>query len=171
MDIKENKINGYTFVVFWIFLLMILIFLFHQWHDANLGGIGSVSVTDVERKVSIRMSKMHQYHADGTINNVNVAFVIDTGANSVAVPQRLAQKAGLKSLSQTTIETASGQVNGSLTRIKNLKIGPIELFNVKAVILPVDADSVLLGMSALKKLKLDQSDNLLTLTQQVGEQQ
>lgn len=169
MEIKEIKVNGYTFIAFWIFLLVILIFLFHQWYSINLGGIDAVVVNDIERKVSIRMSRTHQYHAEGSINGVKVSFVIDTGANSVAVPQSLAQKAGLNLFSETTVETASGQVNGSLTRIKHLKIGPIELINVKAVILPVGADHVLLGMSALKKLKLDQKDNLLTLTQKVGE--
>ncbi len=166
---KEFSINGYTFVIFWFFLLAILVFLFRQWHYSNFGGIDSVVVNDAERKVSIRMSKTHQYQAEGMINQIKVFFVIDTGANSVAVPRALAKKAGLMFLTDTVIETASGRVKGSLTRIKSLTLGPIQLANVKAVILPIGSNYVLLGMSALKRLKLDQSNNLLTLTQQVGD--
>lgn len=170
MDIgnKGSKIGGLTFVIFWFIALAILAFMFRQWHHANYGGIESVTVNDTERKVSIRMSRAHQYHADGTINNIKVSFVVDTGANSIAVPKSIADKAGLRSMSDTIVETASGRVKGSLTRIKHLTLGPIQLANIRAVILPVGADHVLLGMSALKKLKLDQSDSLLTLTQPIS---
>lgn len=169
MDIgnKDIKINGLTFVIFWFILLAILVLMFRQWHHTNYGGIESVTVSDVERTVSIRMSRAHQYHVEGTINKITVSFVVDTGANSVAVPKSIADKAGLRLMSDTIVETASGIVKGSLTRIKHLTLGPIELSNIRAVILPVGAQHVLLGMSALKKLKLDQSDSLLTLTQPI----
>lgn len=164
---KELAFNGFIFIAFWFFLLAILVFLFGRWHATTLGGIEAIVINDVEKKVLIRMSRHHRYQAIGRINHEKVLFIIDTGADSVAVPMSIAKKVGLAFLGDIIIKTASGQVKGNMTRIRDISLGPIRLTNIRAVIIPTQSNYVLLGMSALKKLTLNQKDNLLTLIQPI----
>jgi aspartyl protease family protein len=110
--------------------------------------------------------KNHHYHVDGTVNQVAVKFIIDTGASMVAIPSNIAEKAGLIKAYPVTVNTANGRVEGHLTRIKALTISNITLYNVKAVILPKQLSAyTLLGMSALKRIDFEQKNKTLILKQ------
>jgi aspartyl protease family protein len=92
--------------------------------------------------------------------------MLDTGATNVAVPEALAQKIGLRRGPSQQILTANGIATAYATEIQSLHIGSIELNNVKASVTPsMQGESILLGMSALKRIDFSQSGDLLTLTQ------
>lgn len=165
MSDKQSPINGFIFVLFWLVLLGLLSYLFYRWHQINLGGIVQTEVSQTQKTLLIRMDSANTYRADGKINGLKVNFIVDTGANSVAIPNALAQKANLKPLRRITVHTASGKSTGYLTRIKLLTIGPISLHNIRGTIMPDESKYVLLGMSALKKLELRQRDDYLMLRQ------
>jgi aspartyl protease family protein len=167
MSAKGSSLNGVLFVLFLILSLGALSFLFSQWHENNVGGIEDIVINKTEKKVVIRMGKYNSYQAKGTINDIDVTFLIDTGANSVAVPQWLASKAGLKPLQSITVHTASGKAMGQRTWIRRLSVGPILLQNIQAIILPDNSNYVLLGMSALKKLEFSHRDDAFILIQAI----
>jgi aspartyl protease family protein len=61
--------------------------------------------------------------------------------------------------------TANGVVRSWLTKIDQLQLGPIEMRNVRATILPtMPDDEVLLGMSFLKHLTLKQQGGELVIS-------
>ncbi len=165
MHEKNSSINGWLFVFFWLVLFSSLVFLFSRWHQMNAGGITKTIVNAQEKKIIIRMDRANYYRAKGTINGVKVNFLVDTGANSVAIPESIAKKAGLKAFVKTTVHTASGKTYGHITRIKELTIGPIVLNNIKAMIMPDSSKYVLLGMSALRKLELRQRNDYMVIIQ------
>ncbi len=115
-------------------------------------------------EVIISANRQGHYTLDGSINDVSVKMILDTGATLIAVPDSVAKKAGLEGLYPIVMHTANGNVTGQLTRIKTLKFAKFTLENVKAVIMPAGNDNqVLLGMNALSQFSMEQSGGKLTL--------
>ncbi|MFI4923263.1 MAG: TIGR02281 family clan AA aspartic protease [Burkholderiales bacterium] len=62
--------------------------------------------------------------------------------------------------------TAKGSVFGYKTRLANVRLGPIEMHDVSAVVSDsMDNQTVLLGMSFLRRLEFTQRDEHLILKQ------
>ena len=103
------------------------------------------------------------YLTDGQINGYRVTFLVDTGATNVAVPEKVAVRAGLKQGLPIMVGTAAGKVRAYNTRIRRLQIGDFIFSDLRAMIIPDDSDSVLLGMNALEQLRMTQQDGALIL--------
>jgi len=151
----------------WLGLLALLTLYFYNWQQnefnpnqnthSNLNKQGQTELV-------LQANRQGQYIANGTINNTNVVFLLDTGANDVSVPAHIAKKIGLKRGQQVHFETANGSAIGYRTQLKTIKLGDIELNNISASINPnVTFDEILLGMSFLKHLELMQKNKTMTL--------
>lgn len=117
-------------------------------------------------EVSLASSRQGHYLVDGQIDGQKVTFLLDTGANQVAVPSAVAERLGLVRGAPIVISTANGRATGHRTRLASLRLGDIELRDVAALIAPgMDGDEVLLGMSALKQLEFSQKGGTLVLRQ------
>lgn len=103
------------------------------------------------------------FQIKGQINGYPAEFLLDTGATLVAVPKSLAEKIGLKSGYPITIDTASGTVEGFLTRLDKLSFGEFTLNNVKAVIIPSESQVVLMGMNVLKNFSINQRQGKMSI--------
>ena len=102
--------------------------------------------------------------ADGEINGRRVTFLLDTGATWVALPLALGRELGLQRGAAVTLQTANGPAAGFQTRLARVRLGSLEMTDVGAVMSDgLDADTVLLGMSYLKRVEFTQSDGRLTL--------
>ncbi|MCU7843589.1 MAG: TIGR02281 family clan AA aspartic protease [Candidatus Thiodiazotropha sp. (ex Monitilora ramsayi)] len=152
----------------WVLLLLLLTLLFSQWLDRqnnpNRQLIDMATQNGVAELV-LKRNRAGHYLVPGTINGVEVDFLLDTGATYVAVPQSIAEKAGLNRLARTQSMTANGLTPSWLSEIAEVRIGPITMRDVRAAILPsMPGNEVLLGMSFLKHLKLEQQGDSLKLT-------
>jgi len=152
----------------WIlgFLLLALIFskILEQQSNPNQS-ISTLQTADFQQVVLIRNRNGH-YKFDGEINRHKVTFLVDTGATIMAIPGELQQKLGLKSGPATSVSTANGITTAYLTRLDQLSIGDIELFDVNASIIPgMGVDEILLGMNVLKHFELVQRGNELIIRQ------
>jgi len=152
----------------WIlgFLLLALIFskILEQQSNPNQS-ISTLQTADFQEVVLIRNRNGH-YKFDGEINRHKVTFLVDTGATIMAIPGELQQKLGLKSGPATSVSTANGITTAYLTRLDQLSIGDIELFDVNASIIPgMGVDEILLGMNVLKHFELVQRGNELIIRQ------
>ncbi|MCF6765638.1 retroviral-like aspartic protease family protein [Thiotrichales bacterium 19S3-7] len=108
----------------------------------------------------------HSYLTYGYINGYKVKFIVDTGATSVSIPESIAQKIGLKKGARYQAMTANGTITVYRTYIDKLTIGSITLIDIAASINPSSNDDyILLGMSALRQLELQQKNNELILIQ------
>ena len=107
----------------------------------------------------------HHFRIKGKVNNVPITFLVDTGATSIAISEKLARQAKLPRYAPIHIQTANGMTIGYMTRIKELRFNSIVLKNVRAVISPnLETSSSLLGMNVLKKFRIIQEKDTLTLT-------
>ena len=117
-------------------------------------------------EVVLERNRQGHYLVVGEINRQRAEFLLDTGATDVVVPERLAEKLGLRKGRAGRAMTANGSVTVYETVIDELRIGDITLRDVNASINPGMGDlEILLGMSALKHIEFVQRGSQLTLRQ------
>ena len=105
--------------------------------------------------VRVSADRSGHYMVDAMVNGVPVRFMVDTGATSVSLTLRDAQRIGLdpNSLNYSqAAETAGGRIRVAPVRLERVAIGPIELTNVEAHVNRAGAGESLLGMSFLARL-------------------
>lgn len=153
-------------VLFWVLVLGGGTLLFSGVLGGGDGG-GRVEavVRDGTAEVRLQADRSGHYVAEGTINGEPVPMLLDTGATSVVVPVDLAERIGLKRGPQVPVETANGRAEVWLTRIDDLRLGTLQFRNVRAAIAPGLEGQVLLGMSALGSVEMNQSGGELVIRQ------
>lgn len=169
-DDSTNKIAK-TFVwLAWIIALALLMFVFQGVLDEqyNPNSQPTVSLNNSgQAEVVLKQNKQGHYVTQGTINESSVTFLLDTGATQVSIPAHIADQLQLESYGSYPVQTANGSVTVYRTKIDQLSIGNIFLYNVAAHINPaMKSDEILLGMSALKKVEFSQTGKQLTLREQ-----
>jgi len=121
---------------------------------------------DGVREVVLERNRGGHYVASGAINDVPVVFLLDTGASTVSVPESLARVLGLAQGAAEPVLTAAGVITTYSTRLERVRLGTIEIEDVRGHINPLmEGREVLLGMSFLKRLEFTQRGNQLTLRQ------
>lgn len=102
----------------------------------------------------IRRDASGQFHISGQVNGEETQFLIDTGADVVALTIDDAARMGIDAdpaSFEPIMQTASGQANGMRINIERLAVAGGEYENVEAVV--VEGLSVnLLGQSALRQM-------------------
>ena len=153
-----NKLGGvflHTGIWLGIGLLLYLFFLRQEAPPAQVIG------TD---RIDLSRSRDGHFHIDGTIQGKPVSFLIDTGASTVSISQQLASRIGLGCDLAATFRTANGVVQGCSTRVDELEFGPFRIGNVSVAILPNLTSEALLGMNALRKVRMEQQADTLRLS-------
>ena len=112
--------------------------------------------------VELRRAPDGHFHWPGRINGVAVSFLVDTGATRSALPQALAQAAGLVPERSVQSSTAGGTVLGWTGRAELELQGGQRVAHLPLTVLPALA-SPLLGMDVLGKLSFSQADGVLRL--------
>jgi len=108
------------------------------------------------------------FKTQGSINNVPVHFLIDTGATAVAMNEAVAQQIGL--LYEThgkpaRVSTAAGVVPAWYVVLDKVTLGSITLRNIDAIVVQgTGPREVLLGNSFLSKLKIEHSGQMMILS-------
>jgi aspartyl protease family protein len=147
------------FIITWVFLFFLFFVFFYYFNSSNDSSYNIQNGTLI-----IKPDREGHYRISGAINDEKVMFIVDTGATLVAIPQSLAKRLQLQGRYPVLLQTASGQVYGSLTRLKKLTFANFKLHDVKAVIIPNnDNTMVLLGMNVLSQFDLSQKDKRLII--------
>ena len=117
--------------------------------------------------VRINRDDYGQYRMRGAINGHYVDFLVDTGASVVAMSQVHAESMGLdfRAGQPGMVQTAQGNANAYFVMLDEVTLGGITRNKVRATVIqgtyPVD---VLVGMSFLNQVQLNDNEGVLTLT-------
>ena len=150
----------------WILGFFLLALVFSKILDRQNNPNQSVSTlqTNEFQEVVLTRNRSGHYRFDGEVNRQKVTFLVDTGATVTAIPGRLHQALGLQKGPATSVSTANGVATAYLTRLDQLSIGEIELFDVNASIIPgMGVSEILLGMNVLKHFELVQRGDQLII--------
>lgn len=152
----------------WVLGFVLLALVFTGILDRMNNPNQTVSTLDTGsfREIVLTRSRNGHYLFDGEVNHHKVTFLVDTGATKTAVPGNLRRELGLKAGPAMSVSTANGVATAYLTRIDQLGIGGIEMFDVDATIIDnMESDEVLLGMNVLKHFELVQRGDKLIIRQ------
>lgn len=143
------------------FLILILAYSYREdakalWARIRGELFGSEAVVTAAGDVELRRMPDGHFHAEAEVNGGRVAFMVDTGATTVALSWTDARAIGIDPASLSfsqTVMTAGGPVKSAPVRIGRIAIGPIERRGVAAAVMPEGIEGSLLGLSFLDTLK------------------
>ncbi|MDA0271692.1 MAG: retropepsin-like aspartic protease [Proteobacteria bacterium] len=118
-------------------------------------------------KVLINMAANRQYITAGSINGRPVRYLVDTGANIVAINANTAKMLGLSVEDGVKVNasTASEDLQATMVMVEEMVVGDITRNNVQAII--IDGENpkdILLGMSFLQHVDISEKAGLMVLT-------
>lgn len=96
------------------------------------------------------------------VNGTPIRFVVDTGATDIIISADDAERAGFRphQLNFTRkYQSANGIVRGAPVRLRSLRVGQIEMYDVEASVNEVNIGISLLGMGFLSRLEGYQVEN------------
>lgn len=105
-------------------------------------------------RIEVPVGSDGHYHLTAALNGVDVRFVVDTGASTIALSPQDAEKIGInpEALAYTGLaNTANGQVETAPVRIQTVDLGDFHDQNVQALVLRSDLNLSLMGMSYLSR--------------------
>jgi len=120
-----------------------------------------------DTSVKITRNTNLQYRTTARINGRNAEVLVDTGANIVAMNSTHARNLGVDSSTgkASQVETASGVVSARLVTLRSVSVGGIRVQNVQAsVIEGTFPATILLGMTFLQHVDIQEEDGVLSLT-------
>jgi aspartyl protease family protein len=125
---------------------------------------GAAASSD-RQHVTLSADPRGHFVSEGAINGNPVRFLVDTGATSIALPGREAERLGIdyrKGLRGMT-QTANGAVAVYRVTLDRVRLGAIELNAVEAVVIERGLDITLLGMSFLNRVEMKRDGQSMTL--------
>ncbi len=141
------------------------LFLAAQWWLAQQQrSTFSVESAAAGQVLVINRARDGHYHWPGRIGDVEVNFLVDTGASRTSISQELATQAGLKAFDTARFSTANGDVLGSLAKASLQLEGGLKMERHTVAVMPRMDDKALLGMDVLGKLKIEQSQRQLRIS-------
>ena len=120
-----------------------------------------------QAQVHISMNDNRQYITTGSINGRPVRYLVDTGANVIAMSSVRAAQLGISLSGGTKVRaaTASESVASTAVTLKEVQVGDIKQANVRAIVIPGSyPQDILLGMSFLQHVDIKENAGLMVLT-------
>ncbi|MGH8743556.1 MAG: retropepsin-like aspartic protease family protein [Burkholderiales bacterium] len=166
-DQNPHRRSGIALLVIaWTLVFGLAFWYFNDWERRQYNPNPQVLLQKQSEELVLKRNREGHYVAEGEINGARVIFLLDTGATQVAIPARLARRLDLRRGQDIVLNTANGRVIGYETRLQSVRVGPIEMHDVSAVATEgMEGDTVLLGMSFLKRLEFTQREDRLILRQ------
>jgi aspartyl protease family protein len=129
---------------------------------ASVGGGGAGANGN---RITISASSGGHFMSQGAINGRAVQFMVDTGATSVAIGMREAERLGIDHRKGTPGlgNTANGTVQMWRVKLASVRIGDVEVYDVDATIVPAAMPYVLLGNSFLTRFQMKRENDMLVL--------
>ena len=105
------------------------------------------------------------FMTQGAINGRPVTFMLDTGATSIALSADDAQRIGLdySKGQRIQISTANGMSSGYRLRLRSVRVGDVEVYDIDAIVSPQPMPFVLLGNSFINRFSMRRDADQMVL--------
>jgi aspartyl protease family protein len=164
MTDPHRRTGATMLVIAWMLLFGLAYWFFSEWERDRVNPNRADKLAGQQGALVLERNREGHYLADGEINGHPVTFLLDTGATQVALSPELAGRLGLARGQAIRLMTANGPATGYQSRLATVRIGPLQVHDVGAVITPgMAGDGVLLGMSFLRRVDFAQKGGQLLL--------
>lgn len=102
------------------------------------------------------------FYLPGTIDNVPVTFMVDTGASVTSISSDIARQAGIRNCKEVQFQTANGEATGCIALVSRMTLGNFVLENITVAVMP-NMETNLLGANVLRNFQLSQSDSRMLI--------
>jgi clan AA aspartic protease (TIGR02281 family) len=102
------------------------------------------------------------FYLPGTIENVPVTFMVDTGASVTSISADLAKQAGIRNCKEVQFQTANGTATGCIALVTRMTLGNFVLENITVAVMP-NMETNLLGANVLRNFQVSQSDSIMLI--------
>ena len=153
VELRERPGKTLRMAAAWGLIFLGAIALAGLWPDIRNAISPEARMLDGNR-IEVPVGNDGHYHLTAQVNDVSIRFVIDTGASSIALGPRDAERVGIDLDNLAYIgeaRTANGIVETAPVRLDTLTIGDIRDENVPAMVLRADLEQSLMGMSYLSR--------------------
>ncbi|PKH05079.1 TIGR02281 family clan AA aspartic protease [Moritella sp. Urea-trap-13] len=167
MDGNQKIAKAMTYIA-WISGLIVMTLFFNSYlsNQQNPNSDPESYQQNGNAVVMLQQNRAGHYVTNGYINGYQVKFLLDTGATQVSIPAKVAEQIGLDAGYSQSVNTANGVIEVFSTHLDSLSVGELTLYDLSANINPyMQGDTILLGMNALKQVKLVQQGKTLTLSE------
>ena len=129
---------------------------------ASVGGGGAGSQGN---RITLSAGTGGHFTTQGAINGRAVQFMVDTGATSVAIGLRDAERLGIDYRKGVPGMTSTANGTAPMWRVKlaSVRIGDVEVYEVDAAVLSASMPYVLLGNSFLTRFQMKRENDTLVL--------
>jgi clan AA aspartic protease (TIGR02281 family) len=107
-------------------------------------------------EILIRTAQNGHFMVNAEIDGVDIPFLVDTGASQVILTAEDAERLGFRPDSlayNARFQTANGEILGAPVVLRDLRIGDLEVEDVRASVIRAPMSTSLLGMSFLNRLE------------------
>lgn len=124
-----------------------------------------VPVKSNRQLVTLAADARGHFVTEGSVNGNPVRFLVDTGATSVVLPGRDAERLGLdyRKGERGLNQTANGVVATYSVTLDSVRLGDIEVTAVDAVVIEQGLNIALLGMSFLNRVEMKREGQSMVL--------
>jgi aspartyl protease family protein len=124
-----------------------------------------VPVKSDRQLVTLAADARGHFVTEGSVNGNPVRFLVDTGATSVVLPGRDAERLGLdyRKGERGLNQTANGVVATYSVTLDSVRLGDIEVTAVEAVVIEQGLNIALLGMSFLNRVEMKREGQSMVL--------
>ena len=153
VELRERPGKTLRMAAAWGLIFLGAIALAGLWPDIRNAIAPEARIIEGNR-IEVPIGNDGHYHLTAQVNDVSIRFVIDTGASTIALGPRDAERVGIDLDNLAYIgeaRTANGIVETAPVRLDTLTIGDIRDENVPAMVLRADLEQSLMGMSYLSR--------------------
>jgi len=136
----------------------------HQGTPVSVGGGGGAVASGTE--ITLTAGPGGHFRTAGSINQHRVDFLVDTGATYVAMDAQTADRIGLDwhAGRARPMNTANGVAVAYEVLLTTVRVGDVEIHNVKAVVGFAPMNYLLLGNSFLTRFDMQRTGDTMRLT-------
>jgi iron donor protein CyaY len=102
------------------------------------------------------------FYLPGTVANVPVTFMVDTGASVTSISSDIARQAGIHNCKEVQFQTANGTATGCIALVPSMTLGNFVLQNITVAVMP-NMEINLLGANVLRNFQVSQSDSMMLI--------
>ncbi|MFN7694301.1 MAG: TIGR02281 family clan AA aspartic protease [Burkholderiales bacterium] len=117
------------------------------------------------QRIVLQAGSGGHFQALGSINGHAMRFLVDTGATTVSISKRDADRMRIRYTTgqPVQLQTANGVISGHLITLDRVRLGDVEISGVQATVADRDMPFALLGNSFLSRFNMKRDNETLIL--------